>query len=247
VLKSNVQAPILVSGDVHMFELLRKDCRRVAKNSETLETDSFNRMLLEVTASGLTHSWGSTPCARPKESALCRSRYFKQVLRLAVHFAHNNGAWTELVKVKRSETQEGAKSGIQYAILRHFSEFEFKWEKRQVTIRILTEDPTRPPLSSTTWNLDMLSGRIASPATGLVSNDDYRIQYESLQSLGIAKDNDWICLNYRGHSTPLRKLYGFASSMLLILTLLFLPVVLPGIMACFMMRSRRKTIKRKVA
>lgn len=49
ILQSNVSAPVLVSGDVHMAELLRKDCRR------RISTRNFSaaQMLLEVTVSGM--------------------------------------------------------------------------------------------------------------------------------------------------------------------------------------------------
>ena len=58
VLKPNVQAPILISGDVHMSSLMRRDCRRIGNS------DQNSRLLLELTASGMTHSWGySTVCA----------------------------------------------------------------------------------------------------------------------------------------------------------------------------------------
>lgn len=47
ILNSGAAAPVLVSGDVHMAELLRKDCRRAAVATPP------PRVLLEVTTSGM--------------------------------------------------------------------------------------------------------------------------------------------------------------------------------------------------
>ena len=55
ILSSGVAAPILVSGDVHMAELLRRDCRRrhLPNSDSTEPLYSASRMLLEVTVSGM--------------------------------------------------------------------------------------------------------------------------------------------------------------------------------------------------
>jgi hypothetical protein len=55
ILSSGVTAPILVSGDVHMAELLRRDCRRRRRRHDqsTESLYSRSRMLLEVTVSGM--------------------------------------------------------------------------------------------------------------------------------------------------------------------------------------------------
>jgi alkaline phosphatase D len=50
ILQDNVQAPILVSGDVHMTQFMRKDCRKIK------EPYSTSRPLIEMTTSGMTHS-----------------------------------------------------------------------------------------------------------------------------------------------------------------------------------------------
>jgi phosphodiesterase/alkaline phosphatase D-like protein len=49
ILSSGAQAPVLVSGDVHMAELLRRDCRQHQAEADY----SVSRMLLEVTVSGM--------------------------------------------------------------------------------------------------------------------------------------------------------------------------------------------------
>jgi phosphodiesterase/alkaline phosphatase D-like protein len=57
ILSSNVQVPILISGDVHMSELLQRNCRQrqQKEQSNILTNDDYSpsRMLLEVTVSGM--------------------------------------------------------------------------------------------------------------------------------------------------------------------------------------------------
>ena len=69
---------ILVSGDVHMAELMRKDCRK----------GNRKKTLVEVTSSGMTHSWGTSFCSRPTSNYLCRYSYANWVLKQSMHFAH---------------------------------------------------------------------------------------------------------------------------------------------------------------
>jgi len=55
LLQENVRAPIIVSGDVHHAQILRKDCLFVDKEKRITKRA---RPLHEVTTSGMTHSWG---------------------------------------------------------------------------------------------------------------------------------------------------------------------------------------------
>ena len=69
VLSSEVEAPIFVSGDVHMAQFMRKDCFRVGREGDVIHSkddsddrdsdDNLGRPLMEMTTSGLTHSWGT--------------------------------------------------------------------------------------------------------------------------------------------------------------------------------------------
>jgi len=52
ILSSGVRAPLLLSGDVHFAEISEGVC-----TSE--DSDGNSRKLVEVTSSGMTHSWGS--------------------------------------------------------------------------------------------------------------------------------------------------------------------------------------------
>jgi alkaline phosphatase D len=226
VLSANVQAPILVSGDVHMAELLRKNCRR--------RRDSTSRTLLEVTTSGMTHSWGTNLCARPHTSVHCRTPYFQYSLSVGMHFAHWIGAWSDLVQIDESKAEEGAKAGTQYSLDRNFGEFEFDWEKRQVRIRILGLETT--PLLSTVWDMDYLSGPAAGIHNNFVTDADYL--YKKLAPHGI-QENDWICVNHGGHPSLAYKMLGVVAPISCVLMMMLIPFILPAIISCVLMKPRR--------
>jgi PhoD-like phosphatase len=61
LLEENVQSPILISGDVHMTQLSRKDCvpRQMTKDVTDNLVRRHRRSLIELTTSGMTHSWGT--------------------------------------------------------------------------------------------------------------------------------------------------------------------------------------------
>lgn len=239
ILKSGASAPVLVSGDVHMAELMRSDCQQ--PNGSPPAT---TRSLLEVTTSGMTHSWGSGTCARPKLSITCRNRLFQKALTVGMHWAHINGAWTDLVDLK-GPPREGAKRRIQYSLERNFGEFEFDWNKRELIVRILGEEVGGKPLLSTAWKFDALSGIAPMRETGKVQPHHYQSIYRDL-SLHGAQEDDWICIPYRGPSTFLRKFYGFITPVGLSLTIVMSPLILLLLLVyfCFLRPKRKNKLQK---
>jgi hypothetical protein len=164
ILKSGAANPVLLSGDVHMSELLLKDCRQPTQRRRH-RPQSTRRYLLEVTASGMTHSWGGPSiCARPHSSLPCRSAAVAKSLHAGMHWAHVNGAWTDLVDTRHpsvrsllalssawfsneagrdKDTGEGGASsqtpppsqGLQFVLQRTFGELEFDWDQDRLWIR----------------------------------------------------------------------------------------------------------------
>jgi alkaline phosphatase D len=57
ILQEGVKAPLLVSGDVHMSQLMRKDCYKWDPASYRILPASSRRAVIELTTSGMTHSW----------------------------------------------------------------------------------------------------------------------------------------------------------------------------------------------
>lgn len=187
-----------------------------------------------------THSWCTNICARPQRSLMCRTMWFQKALCAGMHLAHNNYAWTDLIDEKSPE-DKGAKQGIQYVLERNFGEFEFDWDRRKLIVRILGEGGT--PLLSTAWNFDLLTGKTPAPETGKVDLLDYELIHESLSAHG-AQPNDWICVNHRGNPSLARKLFGFVSPVVLATFITLLPLILPTLLGCIILR-RRWSIPRK--
>ena len=205
---------ILVSGDVHMAELLRKDCR--SKNGKV-------KSLTEVTTSGMTHSWGTRFCSRPTSNFVCRYPYGNWVLRQSMHFAHWINPLNELIL---SETGE-----MQYSLDLNFAEFEFDWEKNAVIVRILGHDGIL--LLSTEWSLDELNqGLLGSK----VQEKDYQIIEKSQEKLGLPK-GDWTCVSYRGVAHPYHRPFALTLTFLMPITMLVGPLF-AAVILCIMITRR---------
>lgn len=239
ILKSNVSVPILVSGDVHMAELLRRDCRKITYSEND---DNTTRILLEVTSSGMSHSWGTNVCSRPHGAPICHIPYFHSALKAGMHWAHNNHAWTDLVHLTetnhkslssqdenaRGHVVDGAKLKYQYSLEYNFGEFEFDWDQRQITIRILGHDATKRPLLSTRWSFDLLSGHVP-PVDTKLTQTEYDKKYQALTAHDATND-DWICLNYGREATFGMKVFGVISPVLISTTILIVPFIVPMIL-----------------
>mmetsp|Transcript_24599 Transcript_24599/g.49015 ORF Transcript_24599/g.49015 Transcript_24599/m.49015 type:complete len:743 (+) Transcript_24599:280-2508(+) len=158
---------LLVSGDVHMAQFLRKDCVRARTVREALDsshrrTESASpppiRPLVEVTASGMTHSWGTSFSSQPRLHRWPRKPYAYFVSRAFMTLCHCVNPWREVMvrtveDAEREETErrrdgcrrgydngygddDGAtastgKMGLQYELGLNFAEFEFEfWDGR---------------------------------------------------------------------------------------------------------------------
>lgn len=200
VLGSNVRAPIVISGDVHHAQLLRRDCQTSSSTTDP------PRMLLEVTTSGMTHSWGTPQhiCARPHQTFMCRFWWAQTIASNAMMLGqYLNGflVWTEVLH--SSTSNEGGKTGLQFALERNFAELELDWTERAATVRVLGQEVGAPPLLSQTWSLEELSG----PQRQQTSNAE-----------------EWNCYNYRG--TPNRILFevGGVLPVVVAISVFFSPV-----------------------
>lgn len=176
--QNQVQMPILVSGDVHHAALSRKDCTSVnGNNQQQIPT----RSLLEMTTSGLTHSYGSAHiCSEP--TAVCKWWYTKLASRSIFKIGYSINPWKEIITVE--EGTEGAKSGLQYSLELNFGELEFDWENRMVRARVLGLDEDRP-LLSVQWEMAGAN--------------------EGVASQNVSTGSSWKCVNYRGSVHPIHR------------------------------------------
>lgn len=102
LVRNNVSAPILLSGDVHLAQF------NIAKCGE--------HRLLEVTSSGMTHSWGIYP------------------------FTHTLMSLAQYVMPWRYQMRDPVTNVPQYNLGFNFGEFEFDWRNQQVLVTIFGED-----------------------------------------------------------------------------------------------------------
>lgn len=262
VLNSNVKAPILVSGDVHMAEFTRRDCRQVSKRSEPdgYEVGPTFRPLFEVTTSGMTHSWGGKHfCPRPHEASACESSFSKWALAFGQHVLHHSGAWSELIVAEGSTPSDSpiddkAKSGVQYSLDLNFGEFEFDWDNSTVTARILGPNPEDPALLSSRkdgqgWSFDTLSGKNPLLTSKLRSND-FVATFEHLKSSGIVSDGDWVCIANEGAVSETTKMAALLVAVLLGVSIRYIIpfFALPGALLILLWRSIcKRNAKEKTA
>lgn len=240
MLQSGVESPILVSGDVHMAQLSRKDCRNKKAGKE--------RSLVEMTTSGMTHSWAERSPSLMKKSdrmssvrELCEC-FFASTLMQALHLFC---PWTELMVSTPSSVDnggdEGAKSGTQFSLRKNFGELEFDWESRTVRMRAIGEDGADFPLLSALFSMDQLSGRSAVSGSHVTTRD-----FEQQQKFESMLDGEWTCVNHRGRVIVMQQMLGhFATGLTLILAPF--PVLIPFYLLLIaflrMFRNRRLPTK----
>eukprot|EP00980_Cylindrotheca_fusiformis_P007373 scaffold1525_cov142-Cylindrotheca_fusiformis.AAC.173 len=201
LLQSNVQAPILITGDVHHAQILRKDCRRQ-------HSDLPIRPLYEITTSGMTHAWGSTRssvCGRARLSPFCNVYYYNKMWGWVMHFAHWISPWNEIVIDEKTRK-------LQYSLDLNIAELDFDWVERKVLATILGSNGE--PLLQQKWPFDDLS--IVQKTTLRDQDFDLVSQYLRDRLIG-GENNDWTCVHYRGIPSPL----AFALSIVVTVTVGF--------------------------
>lgn len=215
LLQPNVQAPILVSGDVHHAQLMRKDCRKTRQDSTPpppSTTMMMIRPLYEITTSGMTHSWGTHVCGRANGNPFCHMSYYSTMFRTLLHLAHSISPWTELLIDESSTT---GTPQLQYSLELNVAELDFDWDQRTVSVNLLGVNGR--VLLHQEWPLAELTE--SSKATLVDSKDFDRVQ----QGL-IADDQEWVCVNYRGLPNRIEFAFGVAVPLVLLLFFGTLPM-----------------------
>jgi PhoD-like phosphatase len=250
LLQDSVSAPILISGDVHMAQFMRKDCKRGIGMSQF-------RPLVEMTTSGMTHSWGSlpsNPIDSPDWKPTIYDRYGSFVAASLMVVLNNICPWTDVMRstplgtspkltgnseLAESGGAESAKIGRQFSLQKNFGELEFDWDMQTVSMRAIGEDEA--PLLSAKWTMDQLSGRTLMPGS-FVSRQDYaNAMKDSLA------DGAWTCVNHRGRVNEISHLIGhMVSATALILFVPFPFLLLTYLLVGITRRCRtRATVHQK--
>lgn len=238
VLQDNVAAPILISGDVHMTQLMRKDCQ--AHNHGAM------RPLVEMTTSGMTHSWGSMespPVDNPEWTPSLWQRYDSHLRYSLMTIMHHVCPWTNIMSSSslsdrfESGGAEGAKTGVQYSLLKNFGELEFDWNSQTVVMRSIGEDGR--PLLSARWSMDQLSGKIAMP-DGLVAREQFAAEQKSATNGGT-----WTCINHRGRVSEMSIISGHLATVASMLFVSSIPLLLPAVALLLLVRRVQPKIDRR--
>lgn len=242
VLQDGVEAPILISGDVHMTQLMRKDCIRKG------EPYTEARPLVEMTTSGMTHSWGTIssprPSSRPRKRPSWRGLYKSYLKATLMTTLHTICPWTDLMAADPTDAingrwenggGEGARSGLQYSLAKNFGELEFDWELRTVKMRTFGENKEAAPLLMAEISFDQLSGR-KTVTGGRLSDLDFQ-EATSIRN-DTLPESEWICVNHRGAENQALHMLGHAATGVVMLLLVPAPFFLPIFFLVLFYRTR---------
>jgi alkaline phosphatase D len=242
LLQPNVKAPLLVTGDIHLAQLLRKDCQQKTYNSDTSSSaETRIRTLYEITTSGMTHSWGSTDtsiCGRPTLSSLCLFYPYNALFRGILTFAHYISPWTALLKDEQTKVP-------QYSLARNVAELELDWSKGSVIVRILNDDGQI--LLKQEWSIDALSGIQPLTKTFLQPNS-FAVARDQLQSAiqSIVPTDDFLCANYGGNPDPMHFAFSVATVIgFAVISFMYPFMICIGLRLAFCRQKRSKTTPKR--
>ncbi|GMH99631.1 hypothetical protein TrST_g10798 [Triparma strigata] len=125
VLNSGVRAPILLTGDVHMSQLLRVTCTSLSRNSSS-------RTLYELTTSGITHSWSTFFSPQAEHRELWYYFYLCFLSRNFMHLSHLVMPWNEI-------NIDSSTGKMDYSIELNYAKFDFgEIEEGRVKAQVIT-------------------------------------------------------------------------------------------------------------
>jgi hypothetical protein len=244
ILANPVKAPLLVSGDVHMAQFMRKDC---VKYDERYDAKASQRPLIEVTTSGMTHSWGTCFFSSERMHTSWKRFYYHFMSKTFMSLSHfllpmpdlmNAGSAvnknSEPLKLYESGGGEGSKQGKQFALGLNVGEFEFNWEEHTLTVRILGAELNAPPLLSGKWTFDQLSGIQELP--GSLANVQLTEKYGGFQMDRFVEPGQYLCMNHRPPASMYHVLFGYLAMTIVMLLLIFGPYI---ILTWMLMRLRK--------
>ena len=100
ILNSGVKSPMIVSGDVHMAQFMKKDCVKASgmiQSRSSISNPQVVRPLVEITTSGMTHSWGTSFSSQPKHHRLPLKPYSYFVSRVFMTICHWVCGWNDIL------------------------------------------------------------------------------------------------------------------------------------------------------
>ena len=158
--KCQVRAPVLVSGDVHMAEMFEATC---SSNTANIQKST----LVEVTSSGLTHSWATRAPGWSGEIPAVNF-FLKQLMVVAQTIMPWN---------YRSNRARGAPSQGAYFLGLNFAEIDVDFDNEKVQIDVVGAD--NKPVLSQSWTfqeLDMVYDANGQVACGPRRGEESMVQ-----------------------------------------------------------------------
>lgn len=205
ILKSGARSPILVSGDVHMSEIMRVDC--VPPLSDE---NARARPIYEVTTSGITHSWGTFVSPQPDHRESWYFPYLSFLTGSLMYVAHYIMPWNEIL-IDDNGVQ-------QFNLDLNFATFKFdRLAGHHGGVLVNVNGPSGTVMSHF-WTKSQLSG-----------TDDSSLMKTSpsLSSLqqSARSDHDWSCYPHRGQPGYFRLISSFTAFGLIVVTAMVGPLV----------------------
>ena len=232
ILADHVKAPVLVSGDVHMAQFMRKDC---VKYDDRYNRNTSRRPLIEVTTSGMTHSWGTCFFSSERMHKSWKRFYYHFMSNTFMSLSHILLPMPDLMQADYSKTNnetqlfengggEGSKQGKQFALGLNVGEFEFDWIKQTLTVRIHGVDLNAVPLLSAKWTFEQLSGIQEMP--GSHANVNLTEKYGGFQMDTFFKPGRYMCMNHRPPASIFNVAFGYLAMTIVMLLLTFGPYMI---------------------
>ncbi|KAL7540896.1 hypothetical protein ACHAXR_012587 [Thalassiosira sp. AJA248-18] len=269
ILNSEVKSPLLVSGDVHMSQILRKDCVR---SSDVLDGIGFNanspkRPLIEITTSGMTHSWGTSFSSQPRNHRLPLKPWTYFTSRTFMTICHAVCPWNDIViraaeDLKRENNEQaqdnledmprGGRTGKQFYLGLNFAEFEFDFHGQEqdgngdsgggaVTVRIFGTQANDLPKLEMKWTFDQLSGNTELPGMTAPPQDFLTVGHQNPNADNPQMEHEWICVPHRGLASIYHE---YAANITMFFTFIFLFFLPHGIFVWLLVAARRRWSQR---
>jgi len=220
---------MIVSGDVHMAQFMRKDCVKASNlvQSRSSRPNPQVRPLVEITTSGMTHSWGTSFSSQPKHHRLPLKPYSYFVSRTFMTICHWVCGWNDILIQNTNKESGRGKLGLQYYLGLNFAEFEFDFQTEDkgkgggtVTTRIFGKEEDAVPKLEMSWTFDELSGNAHVKGNTVQYLQDYlSMNIENL-------DDKWICIPHRGKPSMLREYVANTIMFISFCILFFFPHVI---------------------
>ena len=196
------------------------------------------RSLIEITTSGMTHSWGTSFSSQPKHHTWPLWPYSYLVSRTFMTICHFICPWNEIIVRKMGNNDDdAAQLGKQFYLGLNFAEIEFNFtddekdapDRGALTVRIFGKKGHEPPKLEARWTFDQLSG---------LTNIEPEMTAKLRDFVSSGREaSDWVCVPYRGLPSAAHYYAAIAIQFVVFCTLFFLPYIVLGV-AFLVVRKR---------